>query len=70
MTKESPQKNSYGKIRDVCLITCLSPATVWRKVKDPNSKFPKPFKVGVNTTLWDLGEVVDWVESFKTARGI
>lgn len=65
------QSNSnfqYGKIRSVSEITKLSAATIWRKVKDPKSDFPKPFKVGQNSTLWDLGEIINWVESQKALR--
>jgi prophage regulatory protein len=37
----------------------VSPATLWRWVKD--GKFPKPFKIGVNTTVWDKAEVDAWL---------
>jgi prophage regulatory protein len=30
----------------------VSPATIWRWVKE--GKFPAPFKLGPNTTVWDL----------------
>lgn len=33
----------------------VSPATVWRWVA--LSKFPAPFKLGPNTTVWDLDQV-------------
>ena len=32
-----------------------SPATVWRWVAE--GRFPKPFKLGPNTTVWDLDQV-------------
>jgi len=43
----------------------VSPATVWRWVAE--GKFPKPFKLGPNTTVFDL----DQVEAFlaKQAEG-
>jgi prophage regulatory protein len=43
----------------------VSPATVWRWVAE--GKFPKPFKLGPNTTVFDL----DQVEAFlvKQAGG-
>jgi len=40
----------------------VSPATVWRWVAD--GKFPAPFKLGANTTVWDL----DQVEQFLAQR--
>ena len=33
----------------------VSPATVWRWVKE--GKFPAPFKLGPNTTVFDLDQV-------------
>ena len=56
------------RIRD--LATCqgragilpVSPATVWRWVAE--GKFPAPFKLGANTTVWDA----DKVEQFLAQR--
>jgi predicted DNA-binding transcriptional regulator AlpA len=58
-----------GKIKSVSEITTLSPASIWRKLKDPNSNFPRPFKVGQNSTVWDLNEVQAWVEACKQTSG-
>jgi prophage regulatory protein len=33
----------------------VSPATVWRWVAE--DRFVKPFKLGPNTTVWDLDQV-------------
>lgn len=40
----------------------VSAATIWRWVND--GKFPKPFKLGPNTTVWDL----DQVDAFLAQR--
>jgi prophage regulatory protein len=37
----------------------VSPATVWRWVKE--GKFPPPFKLGPNTTVFDLDLVEQWL---------
>ena len=37
----------------------VSPATIWRWVAE--SKFPAPFKLGPNTTVWDLDQVDAWL---------
>ena len=37
----------------------VSPATVWRWVKE--GKFPPPFKLGPNTTVFDLDQVEQWL---------
>ena len=33
----------------------VSQATIWRWVRE--GKFPKPFKLGPSTTVWDSGQV-------------
>ena len=42
----------------------VSPATVWRWVAD--GKFPAPFKLGANTTVWDAKKV----EQFLAQRAM
>jgi predicted DNA-binding transcriptional regulator AlpA len=44
----------------------VSPATIWRFVKD--GTFPAPFKLGLNTTVWDASEVDAWLASRKEAQ--
>jgi predicted DNA-binding transcriptional regulator AlpA len=41
----------------------VSPATVWRWVRD--GKFPKPFSLGPNTTVWDKAAVDQWLAKQK-----
>lgn len=41
------------------LLPC-SPATVWRMVRA--GKFPKPFKIGQNCTVWDAAEVEAYIQ--------
>lgn len=46
----------------------VSPATIWRWVREGN--FPKPFKLGASTTVWDAAEVEAFIaqRSAKSAR--
>jgi prophage regulatory protein len=44
----------------------VSPPTIWRWIK--NGKFPAPFKLGQNTTVWDAREVEAWIEEQKGAQ--
>ena len=44
----------------------VSPATIWRWVQ--MGKFPKPFKLGPNTTVWDLDQVEAAIEALKAKR--
>ena len=46
-------KDANGKVKHGLLP--VSPATVWRWVAQ--SKFPAPFKLGANTTVWNLEKV-------------
>lgn len=35
----------------------VSPATIWRWVRDPKSGFPRPFKLGAGVTVFDAAAV-------------
>lgn len=37
----------------------VSPATIWRWVRD--GKFPKPFKLSSCVTVWNLSDVEDFI---------
>jgi predicted DNA-binding transcriptional regulator AlpA len=37
----------------------VSPATIWRWVRE--GKFPKPFKLGAGTTVWDAVQVESFI---------
>lgn len=39
----------------------VSPATLWRWVR--SGKFPKPMKVGPNTTAWRVADVRQWLQA-------
>ncbi len=47
-------------------IVPVSPATWWRWVAE--GKAPAPFKLGPNTTVWDLDQVEAFVAKQATAR--
>jgi len=40
----------------------VSPATIWRKVKD--GSFPRPVKLGERITAWRMDDILAW----RTAR--
>ena len=37
----------------------VSPATIWRWVRD--GKFPQPFKIGVRTTVWNYDDIEAYI---------
>jgi len=45
----------------------VSPATIWRWVGQ--GRFPKPFKLGMNTTVWDAGAVAQFIEQQRQGGG-
>lgn len=47
-------------------IVPLSAATIWRKVSQ--NQFPRPLKLGPNSTAWLLSEVEQWVLERMEAR--
>ncbi len=57
------------RIKSICQMTGCSPATIWRWVKtDP--AFPKPFKLGPNSTGWDDSEIDRWLSARKAGASI
>lgn len=41
----------------------VSPATIWRWVRD--EKFPKPFKLGKCVTAWTEEEIKEFIETCR-----
>ena len=55
------RRRRFIRIREVCIKTSFSPATVWRKVKsDPD--FPQPIKLSEGVTAWYDDEINDWAD--------
>lgn len=48
---------------EVEILTGLSHATIYRKLKDQAETFPKPIRLGANSTGWFEDEVLAWLES-------
>jgi prophage regulatory protein len=46
----------------------VSPATIWRWIREGKSDFPKPFKLSESVTVWNLGEVEAFIA--QRARGV
>lgn len=44
----------------------VSPATIWRWVSQ--GRFPAPFKLGKNTTVWDADAVDKWLDAQRGAK--
>jgi len=44
----------------------VSPATIWRWVA--LGRFPKPYKLGENTTVWDAEEIAQFIAQKRGVR--
>ena len=55
---------TYDDVQDMTGIK--SRVTLWRKSKDENDAFPKPYKVGSHFTRWKLSEIQEWIDSLQT----
>jgi predicted DNA-binding transcriptional regulator AlpA len=52
---------------DVQAITGIkSRVTLWRRSRDDKDQFPKPYRVGTNSTRWKLSDIQSWMDSLET----
>lgn len=51
------------RIKQICEITALSKATIYREIK--KGRFPSPIQLTERNVGWLLSEVNDWVSSRK-----
>ena len=52
---ETLPDSAHVRLKTVCHLYAISPATVWRNVKIGN--IPKPHKLTARTTVWNVGEL-------------
>ena len=53
---------------DVLRLTGLkSRVSLWRKSRDMEDPFPRPYKLGTSTTRWKLSEIERWMDQLETA---
>jgi len=45
-----------------------SRATLWRRSRDEEDEFPKPYKVGSHSTRWKLSELQHWIDGLETVE--
>ena len=50
----------YLRVKDVAKACAISVTTVWARTKA--GTFPKPFKLGPRTTVWNADDVRAWQE--------
>lgn len=53
--------------KDVQHITGIgSRVTLWRKSRNDEDQFPRPYKLGTNFTRWKLSEIEEWMDTLET----
>lgn len=67
-TNKPPQPPAYLRLADMRTRYRVSGSTIWKWAADPQSGFPKPFKLGANTTVWRLTDLLEWEEK-QAAKG-
>ena len=68
--QENNEKLRLLVLAEVKGITKLSRSSIYAKIKDPKSNFPKPFKLGNGAVnYWVESEIEKWIEdSIKASR--
>lgn len=64
-TNKSGTAASLLRVKDVAATCAISVTTVWTRVR--TGTFPKPFKLGPRTTVWDAADVRAWQEAQRLA---
>ena len=67
-TNVTPQHPAYLRLADMRTRYRVSGSTIWKWAADPQSGFPKSIKLGANTTVWRLSDLLEWEEK-QAAKG-
>jgi predicted DNA-binding transcriptional regulator AlpA len=57
-SQDKREASGYKRIKSVVPIYGMSPATIWRKVKE--GTFPKPVKLSAGVTAWRASDLESW----------
>jgi prophage regulatory protein len=66
MTMQNHQTQNapaYLRLADVRTRYRVSRSTIWKWAASPETGFPKPIKLGANTTCWKLADLLAWEQS-------
>ena len=59
-------ETGFSRQPEVLKIIPLSPATLWRKVKD--GSFPAPVKLSERVTAWRVEDIRAWMQSVSSGK--
>lgn len=64
--KQTPQPPAYLRLADMRARYRVSGSTIWNWCKTNN--LPAPHKLGANTTVWKLTELLEWEATRTSAK--
>lgn len=65
-TKQIPQPPAYLRLADMRTRYRVSGSTIWNWCK--TNGLPTPHKLGANTTVWKLADLLQWEASRTSAK--
>jgi predicted DNA-binding transcriptional regulator AlpA len=65
-TKQTPQPPAYLRLADMRTRYRVSGSTIWNWCK--TNGLPTPHKLGANTTVWKLADLLQWEASRTSAK--
>lgn len=63
------QPPPYLRLADMRTRYRVSGSTIWNWASDESIGLPKPIKLGPNTTVWRLSDLLQWEEK-QAAKGV
>jgi predicted DNA-binding transcriptional regulator AlpA len=64
--KQTPQPHVYLRLADMQTRYRVSGSTIWNWCK--TNGLPAPHKLGANTTVWKLADLLQWEASRTSAK--
>ena len=73
--KSTALERSHKQAHDILLTThdvlrltgLKSRVSLWRKSRDNDDPFPRPYKLGSTSNRWKLSEIESWMDQLETA---
>jgi prophage regulatory protein len=69
MKTQTPSNTpAYLRLTDVRTRYRVSGSTIWKWAATPSTGFPKPIKLGANTTVWRLSDLLTFEATRVAAK--
>lgn len=67
-TETSQTIPAYLRLSDLRTRYRVAGSTIWKWAATPSTGFPKPIKLGANTTVWKLADLLTWEATRPQAK--